>query len=78
MLRIQSLNIITDNCIEKTKNKEKEARNSPFYKKIVCFRMEYDVGKDIGYKKECNEFSVTKCRTEYDTSSETKCKTVYR
>ena len=40
--------------------------------------MEYDVGKDIGYKKECNEFSVTKCRTEYDTSSETKCKTIYR
>jgi hypothetical protein len=45
--------------------------------KTQC-KMEYDVGKDIGYKKECNEFSVTKCRTEYDTSSETKCKTIYR
>jgi len=38
----------------------------------------YDEGKDIGYQKHCNEFTVTKCRTAYDTSSEERCWTVYK
>jgi len=38
----------------------------------------YDEGKDIGYQKHCNEFTVTRCRTVYDTSSEERCWTVYK
>ena len=32
----------------------------------------------IGYQKHCNEFTVTRCRTVYDTSSEERCWTVYK
>ena len=32
----------------------------------------------IGFKKTCNEFTVTRCRTEYDTKSEKECKTIYK
>ena len=32
----------------------------------------------IGYQKHCNEFTETKCRTVYDTSSEERCWTVYK
>ena len=32
----------------------------------------------IGFKKHCNEFTVTRCRTEYDTTSEKECKTIYK
>ena len=41
-------------------------------------RQEYESGKGIGFQKECSEFTVTRCRTEYDTDSETKCWTVFR
>ena len=34
--------------------------------------------KDIGYQKHCNEFTETKCRTVFDTSSEERCWTVYK
>ena len=34
--------------------------------------------RGIGYQKHCNEFTVTRCRTVFDTSSEEKCWTVYR
>ena len=34
--------------------------------------------QDIGYQKECNEFTETKCRTVFDTSSEEKCTTSYK
>ena len=34
--------------------------------------------QEIGYQKHCNEFTVTRCRTVFDTSSEEKCWTVYR
>ena len=34
--------------------------------------------QDIGYQKHCNEFTVTRCRTVYDTSSEERCWTVYK
>lgn len=36
-------------------------------------KQEYAEGKGIGYKKECSEFSVTKCRTVFDTSSKQVC-----
>ena len=36
------------------------------------------VWQDIGYQKECNEFTETKCRTVFDTSSEERCWTVYK
>ena len=32
----------------------------------------------IGYQKHCNEFTVTRCRTVFDTSSEERCWTVYK
>jgi len=38
----------------------------------------YDTGKGIGYQKHCNEFTVTRCRTVFDTSSEERCWTVYK
>jgi len=38
----------------------------------------YDEGKDIGYEKHCNEFTVTRCHTVYDSSSEERCWTVYK
>lgn len=38
----------------------------------------YDDGKGIGYKKECSEFSETKCRTVYDTNFKTKCYPTYK
>ena len=34
--------------------------------------------QDIGYRKECNEFTETKCRTVFDTKSEEKCTTSYK
>ena len=34
--------------------------------------------KDIGYQKDCNEFTETKCRTVFDTKSEERCGLVYR
>jgi len=37
-----------------------------------------DEGKTVGYQKHCNEFTETRCRTVYDTSSEEKCWTVYK
>lgn len=38
----------------------------------------YDTGKGIGYQKHCNEFTVSRCRTVFDTSSEERCWTVYK
>ena len=40
--------------------------------------MKYAKGKGIGYKKECSEFSTTKCRKTYFTSFKTKCSTGYK
>ena len=34
--------------------------------------------QDIGYQKHCNEFTQTRCRTVFDTSSEERCWTVYK
>ena len=34
--------------------------------------------QDIGYQKECNEFTETKCRTVFDTKSEEKCSVSYK
>ena len=45
--------------------------------KVQC-KSKYATGKDIGYKKVCNEFSVTKCRTVYATKFKTKCWLVYK
>merc|ERR1711962_1589205 len=45
--------------------------------KVECSET-YAEGKDIGSKKHCNEFTQTKCRTVYDTSSEQKCTHVYK
>lgn len=38
----------------------------------------FDTGKGIGYQKHCNEFTVSRCRTVFDTSSEERCWTVYK
>merc|ERR1719483_267411 len=38
----------------------------------------YETGKDIGYQKDCNEFTETKCRTVFDTKSKEKCTTSYK
>ena len=40
--------------------------------------MKHVLLQGIGYQKHCNEFTVTRCRTVFDTSSEEKCWTVYR
>ena len=54
---------------------------SPCY--LICYLVTYinyvvSYVQDIGYRKECNEFTETKCRTVYDTKSEEKCRVVYR
>ena len=36
------------------------------------------ISQGIGYQKHCNEFTVTRCRTVFDTSSEERCWTVYK
>ena len=36
------------------------------------------ITQGIGYQKHCNEFTVTRCRTVFDTSSEERCWTVYK
>ena len=38
----------------------------------------YCLFQDIGYQKECNEFTETKCRTVFDTKSEEKCSVSYK
>ncbi len=45
--------------------------------KVKC-KSKYGKGKKIGYKKICNEFSVTKCRTIFATKFKTKCWLVYK
>ena len=40
--------------------------------------MKYAKGKGIGYKKECSEFSATKCRKTFFTSFKTKCSSGYK
>ncbi len=45
--------------------------------KVKC-SSKYGKGKKIGYKKICNEFSITKCRTIYATKFKTKCWLVYK
>ena len=40
--------------------------------------MKHVLLQGIGYQKHCNEFTVTRCRTVFDTSSEERCWTVYR
>jgi len=45
--------------------------------KVECSQS-YATGKDIGSTKECNEFTRTKCRTVFDTSSEERCNTIYK
>ena len=44
---------------------------------VKC-KSKYDTGKKISYKKVCNEFSVTKCRTVYATKFKSKCWLVYK
>ena len=34
------------------------------------------LSKGIGYQKHCNEFTVTRCRTVFDTSSKQRCKKI--
>ena len=45
--------------------------------KVKC-KTKYGKGKKIGYKKICNEFSITKCRTIFATKFKTKCWLVYK
>ena len=40
--------------------------------------MKYAKGKGIGYKKECSEFSTTKCRKTFFTTFKTQCSTGYK
>ena len=40
--------------------------------------MQENILQGIGYQKHCNEFTVTRCRTVFDTSSEERCWTVYK
>ena len=34
--------------------------------------------QDIDYEEKCNEFTETKCKTVFDTTSEERCSTSYR
>ncbi len=45
--------------------------------KVKCKKKD-GKGKKIGYKKICNEFSVTKCRKIFATKFKTKCWLVYK
>ncbi len=45
--------------------------------KVKCKKKD-GLGKRIGYKKLCNEFSVTKCRKVFTTKFKTKCWLVYK